>query len=409
MNTLGTFFLIMALAGSAYGEVIVTNIAELRSGQDTEDKQNGALKSGNELAQNHTSGQRFTVQFSNNNLVNITKFENVPAGEDRLIMDMALILQKKMAKDYPQGEMKRDAHPKNLASLQGEFIVEPNIPMELKVGLFQLPETYPVWIRISSSSGTIQSDKIKDVRGFAIKIMGVKGERFQPQNEEKETQDFMLMSYPVMPLGTVKLFHTAVYDSIEWSPVVFLSHLILSGNFHILNELRKARQNQTSPLDIRYWSTTPYLCGTDQSVKYSLVPTSHWKSSLPLVLTDHYLTENMEKHLAESEARFDFMVQVQKDPVRMPVEDAGVEWSEQESPFIKVATLRIPVQGFRTREREELAENLSFSPAHSLAAHRPIGGINRARIEIYRRLSEFRHKHNNSLLIEPDNLLTEEI
>lgn len=349
------------------------------------------------------------MQFSDSKLASITKFENVPAGEDGLIMDMVLILQKKMAKDYPIGEMKRDAHPKNLASLKGQFIIEPDIPVELKAGIFQFPETYPVWIRISSSSGKIQSDKIKDVRGFAIKIMGVKGERFQPQNKEKETQDFMLMSYPVMPLGTVKLFHDAVYDSIEWSPVIFFSRLILSGNFHILNELRKARQNQTSPLDIRYWSTTPYLCGTDQNVKYSLVPTSHLKSSMPPVLTDHYLTENMENHLAGNEASFDFMVQVQKDPGRMPVEDAGVEWSEQESPFIKVATLRIPTQSFRTREREELAENLSFSPAHSLAAHRPIGGINRARIEIYRRLSEFRHKHNSKPLMEPDSPFTKEI
>lgn len=56
---------------------------------------------------------------------------------------------------------------------------------------------YPAWIRISSSSGKIQSDKAKDLRGFAIKIMGVKGERFQTQDEEKETQDFILLSYPV--------------------------------------------------------------------------------------------------------------------------------------------------------------------------------------------------------------------
>jgi hypothetical protein len=51
--------------------------------------------------------------------------------------------------------------------------------------------------------------------------MGVKGERFLVQNEEKETQDFILMSHPVMPLGTVKLFHDAVYYSIKWSPFVF--------------------------------------------------------------------------------------------------------------------------------------------------------------------------------------------
>lgn len=170
---------------------------------------------------------------------------------------------------------------------------------------------------------------------------------------------------------------------------------------HIINELRKAVQNQTSPLDVRYWSTTPYLCGSEQAVKYSLIPTSHMKSALPAKLTEDYLTDNMEKHLASHEASFDFMIQVQKDPDRMPVEDAGVEWSEKESPFIKVATLRIYPQAFRTKERDELAENLSFSPAHSLIEHRPIGGINRARVEIYRHLSEFRHKQNNKHLVEP--------
>src|SRR5512141_2336377 len=214
--------------------------------------------------------------------------------------------------------------------------------------------------------------------------MGVHGERYPTYNAEKETQDFILLSYPTMPLGTVELFHDAVYYSIEWSPLVFATRLVLSGNFHIINELRKARQNQTSPLDIRYWSTTPYLYGTDHCVKYTIVPTSQYKSHLPQVLTDHYLTENMEKHLAAHEASFDFMIQVQKDPGKMPVEDAGVEWSEKESPFIKVATIRIPPQAFRTADREELAEDLSFSPSHSLIEHRPICGINRATVERYR-------------------------
>ena len=44
----------------------------------------------------------------------------------------------------------------------------------------------------------------------------------------------------------------------------------------------------------------------------------------------------------------------------MPVEDAGVEWSEKESPPIKVATLRIPPQTFRTTDREALAEEFFF-------------------------------------------------
>lgn len=395
--------LALALASFACVKTIATTEADILSGTDTEEKQHDKLKAGDAFAQNDTSDERErdNMQFSEGKSGSITKFELVPADEEHLIKDMELLLQEKMSTDYPKGQTKRDAHPKTLACLQAEFIVEPNIPAELKTGIFASPQSYPAWIRISSSSGKIQSDTIKDLRGFAIKIMGVKGERLQTQNEEKETQDFVLISYPAMPLGTVKQFHDAVYYSLKWSPFVFLSRLAVSGNFHTLNELRKARQNQTSPLDIRYWSTTPYLYGTEHSVKYSLVPTSHIKSSLPPILTDHYLTDNMEIHLAENEASFDFMIQMQKDPGRMPVEDAGVEWSEEESPFIKMATIRIPSQSFRTQEREELAEDLSFSPAHSLIEHRPIGGINRARVEIYRRLSEFRHQQNNRPLIEP--------
>lgn len=393
----------LAMVSFACAAVLTSKETPEPPGSGTQANVHGRLKTGNELAQNNISNERYNVQSSENKLGGITKYENVPVDEERLIKDMAVILQEKMSKDYPEGQTRRDAHPKTLACLQAQFIVEPKIPPELKKGIFKFPQTYPAWIRISSSSGKIQSDKAKDLRGFAIKIMGVQGERFETQNNENETQDFVLLSYPIMPLGTVKLFHDAVYYSIKYSPLVFLARLVVSGNFHIINELRKARQNQTSPLDIRYWSTTPYLYGTDRIVKYSLIPTSHIKSSLPPKLSDHYLTENMEKHLAAHEASFDFMIQFQKDPGRMPVEDAGVEWSEKESPFIKVATLRIPPQTFRTREREELAEDLSFSPAHSLIEHRPIGGINRARVEIYRYLSEFRHKQNNKQLMEPRN------
>ena len=401
MKNLSMILFALALTNFACTNASTNIEADVRSVPSSEMNQDGTIKTGDVPIQNDASDERYPVQVSNGKLEGMSKFEKVPADEERLIKDMEVLLQEKMSTDYPKGQIKRDAHPKNLACLQAEFIVEPNIPAELKKGIFEFPQTYPAWIRISSSSGKIQSDEIKDLRGFAIKIMGVKGERLQSQNEEKETQDFVLMSYPTMPLGTVKQFHDAVYYSINWSPFVFLSRLAVSGKFHTLNELRKARQNQTSPLDIRYWSTTPYLYGTEHSVKYSLVPTSHIKSSLPPILADNYLTDNMEKHLAANEASFDFMIQMQKNPGRMPVEDAGVEWSEEESPFIKVATLRIPPQAFRTPEREELAEDLSFSPAHSLIEHRPIGGINRARIEIYRYLSEFRHKQNKKQLIEP--------
>ena len=91
-------------------------------------------------------------------------FERIPDDEERLIDEMHALLKEKMSKDYPAGQTKRDAHPKNLACLHAEFIVEPHIPAELKAGIFAFPSTYPAWVRISSSSGKIQSDR-RQVKG----------------------------------------------------------------------------------------------------------------------------------------------------------------------------------------------------------------------------------------------------
>jgi hypothetical protein len=136
-------------------------------------------------------------------------------------------------------------------------------------------------------------------------------------------------------------------------------------------------------------------------VKYSIIPTSIHKSLLPATLSDSYLSDNMEAHLANHEASFDFMVQFQKDPTLMPVEDASIEWKEQDAPFVKVATIRIPPQTFRTPERDELVEDFSFSPGQALVEHQPIGSLNRARVEIYWRLSVFRHLRDKRKMHEP--------
>jgi hypothetical protein len=102
----------------------------------------------------------------------------------------------------------------------------------------------------------------------------------------------------------------------------------------------------------------------------------------------------MSLHLQDQEARFDLLVQLQTDPVAMPVEDPTVAWDERVSPLRKVATVRIPPQRFETKERMVLGENLSFSPWHTLPEHRPLGGINRVRKGVYEALSKRRHEHN---------------
>jgi hypothetical protein len=323
----------------------------------------------------------------------LSRFESVPRREPEQIESLIRVLREQMAKDYPPRKTKRDAHPKHHALLEAELVVEPNLDSGLRVGLFREPKTYRAFVRSSSASGKIQPDSVADLRGFAIKVTGVDGAPASP-DDEPGTQDFVLLSYHFMPLGTVALFHDAIYHSIKTHRLLFVAKMIVTGRKRILHQLDDARRHATSPLDIRYWSTTPYLFGPDRVAKYTVVPTSAYKSELPSPLGETYLRDNMARHLSAHEATFDFKVQVRSDPAKMHVEDSAIEWKESETPFVKVATLRIPKQDFATREREELAENLRFTPGHALVDHRGIGGLNRARTQIYRALSRFRHERN---------------
>jgi hypothetical protein len=95
--------------------------------------------------------------------------------------------------------------------------------------------------------------------------------------------------------------------------------------------------------------------------------------------------------LSQADATFDFCVQFQTDPEKMPIENAMVEWDEKASPYRKVATIRIPQQAFESFDQMGLAETIAFNPWSSLQEHQPLGGMNRARRAIYTELAKLRH------------------
>lgn len=311
--------------------------------------------------------------------------------EAAMVAEMIDILRQKMQSDYPVGATLRDAHPKTTGVLRGKFVVEAGLPDRLRVGVFANPVTFDCWIRTSNSSGKPQSDAIPDARGLAIKLLAARGKAATGD----VGQDFVLLSTPSMPLGTVSLFRDAVFYTIRSSPLLLAAKFVLTGHAGVLLGLLALRITPASPLDIRYWSTTPYRFGSKAVVKYSLLPTSARISAKPAEAGEDYLAEAMQAHLSEREASFDFCVQLRTG--EMPVEDAAVRWDEAVSPFVKVATLRIPVQSFRTARRQAAGEQLAFSPGHALPVHAPLGGLNRARIKIYAALAKFRLRRDRRI------------
>ena len=55
--------------------------------------------------------------------------------------------------------------------------------------------------------------------------------------------------------------------------------------------------------------------------------------------------------LYEKEVNFDFMVQVQTDPWRMPTENASVRWPERLSRYSQSLELRTPIDSSSSKQR----------------------------------------------------------
>ena len=323
--------------------------------------------------------------------------EYPPANEQAHIDSLIRELRAKMERDYAKNRMLRDAHPKMHGCVRGEFSIAPDLPPELSIGVFKQSRTYPVWVRFSNQNGTASADSKPDIRGVAIKLMGVEGKKLTPDGDREMNQDFILISDSRFVTKDVAQFDGLVRGLVGGNLRIawfFLTHL------RVLRNLMSSLRRFGNPLCIRYFSVAPYLLG-ERAAKYSLTPRNAKDPPVPANPSDDYLREAMVQELRSRDAVFDFAVQFQTDPRKMPIEDPGVTWDESLSPFRNVATLTIPSQVFDTAERREFGDNLSFNPWRALPEHRPLGGISRARRQVYEALSIFRHECNQAPRVEP--------
>ncbi len=323
--------------------------------------------------------------------------EYPPPNEAEHIESLIRHLRAKMERDYAKTRMLRDAHPKMHGCVRGEFRILPDLPQELRVGLFKQSGVYPVWVRFSNQNGTVTPDSKPDIRGVALKLMGVEGEELVQGGPDEKTHDFILISDSRFVTKDVAEFDGLV-TSLTGGQVqliwYFLTHL------RVLRNLLWSLRRFSNPLAIRYFSVAPYLFGK-KAVKYSLTPRDPIEIPAPKNPSENFLREAMVSQLGSSDAVFDFAVQFQIDPYKMPIEDPGITWDESLSPFRKVASLTIPKQVFDTPDRREFGDNLSFNPWRCLPEHRPLGGISRARRIVYQALSQFRHENNQISPKEP--------
>ena len=328
--------------------------------------------------------------------------ESIPPEESADITGLAARLKAQLIQSDPSGAMHRDAHPKMHGLLKAEFTVEPDLSPELRIGVFKQASTYRAWIRFSNASRTMEPDIKNDIRGMAIKLMGVPGEKLLEQEKDETTQDFLLINSPVFLTRNLAEF-IAMEKAVSSGNLLSIAGFFLT-HLHVGWRIFKALGKCAGLLQTTYYSSTPYLFGSN-AVKYCAAPqvSAPTPAAIPATPAGNYLRQELIQRLSGGEVLFDFSVQLQTDPDSMPIEDPSCAWPEEVSPLRKVATIRILQQNFATPQQNELGENMSFTPWHALPEHRPLGSINRARKTVYQVISAFRHEASHVARKEPVN------
>jgi hypothetical protein len=117
------------------------------------------------------------------------------------------------------------------------------------------------------------------------------------------------------------------------------------------------------------------------------------------------LREAMNGHFAHEGGEWELRVQLNVDIDKMPIEDASVEWPENLSPYVTVARLRAgPQAAWNDALSHAIDEGMQFNPWHALAAHRPLGSVNRVRKQVYAMSKRFRAERNGVEIAEPRDL-----
>jgi hypothetical protein len=325
--------------------------------------------------------------------------ERLLATEDQDIQTVIDELKMFTRENWLPGGAQRFGNTKTFGVLRGEFRVLDGLPQNLRHGLFAAPATYPAWVRFSGP-GPYAPPDLEDLGqcSVGIKVMDVKGPKLL--DDEQRTQDLILVS--PASFVTPDIHENAKMQ--RWvrakAPIVYA---IKPGDTHLLHLLMQLLYSpmHANPLEVQYYSNVPFLLGEGQAVEYSLRPVSPDRSPIPARPAENYLRDAMVRTLTTREWTFDFMVQVQTDPHRMPIEDATVKWPEKQSPYVPVARLRLPRQRFDSDAQLAFADVLRFNPWHSLPEHKPLGSSNRARRRMYAELAALRQAMNAVPHVEP--------
>jgi hypothetical protein len=217
------------------------------------------------------------------------------------------------------------------------------------------------------------------MRGAALKLTLPDG----------EPHDLLMTSFPVSHARDARQFvEFALLASGDKAtfPARLAEHFGQDETRRMLANLRQGMRGSTSLALERFWSRGAVLWA-GAPVRFQLQPEAS-NTPAPTVLADtpDALHDEFASRLAAGPVRYRLALQRYVDEQKTPIEDGSVEWTEQDSPPIIVATIIIPQQESTDEAavaEADQVERMSFNPWNAPAEFRPLGNLNRARKTVY--------------------------
>ena len=318
------------------------------------------------------------------------------------------------------GHASRSVHAKSHGLLLGELTVVDGLPAVYAQGLFAAAASYPVAMRLSTTPGDMLDDKVSTPRGLGMKVVGVPGARVEG-SEGDVTQDFVLVNGPAFLAPTAKKFLASLKPLVattDRAPNLKRAFsAVLRGTEKVIEAVggesatikSMGGHPETHPLGETYFSQAPILFGPYMA-KVSLAPVAPELTALTgqevdLSGTPDGLRKAVVEHFATRGGVWELRVQLCVNLDKMPIEDASVEWMEEDSPWVTVARVQARPQAAWSEELSRVVDDgMQFNPWHALAAHRPLGSIMRVRKHAYAMSRRFRAERNGVALQEPSTI-----
>jgi len=314
--------------------------------------------------------------------------ETVAPDETTLHAKHAEQLANIQKKHAAGGALHRALHAKSHVGLRATFHVLPSLDEHVGAGWLRQPGSYSAYVRYSNGSGQHQRDKTPDVRGVAIKVVGVPGKKLIAGMEDAVTQDFLAILGAATPFKNSREFLTLI--KAVSGPKLFLVPTLLAGlgPSRFGQAMGRLKSGLSRPIQslatTQFYSALPTRWGT-AAAKVSIIPQ---ETAAPFAsITPSQLRDDLLARVKQGPLNYGLSVQFFVDETRTPIEDSSVEWLESVSPFIPFARLEIPAQDPLSDEGKKLEERInrmSFDPWHATEDFRPLGEMMRARKEAYR-------------------------